>query len=75
MLVDPTERRYDDIAEAIAVVGGSDPTYGYGDVVAKAEALTQFDEPAVRAILTENGDFDGGLPRLPIRPPGTCRSA
>ena len=64
MLVDPTERRYDDIDEAIAVVGRMNPTYGYGDVVAKAEALTQFDEPAVRAILTENGDFDGGLAAL-----------
>jgi pimeloyl-ACP methyl ester carboxylesterase len=64
MLVDPTERRYDDVDEAIAVVGRMNPTYGYGDVVAKAEALTQFDEPAVRAILTENGDFDGGLAAL-----------
>lgn len=64
MLVDPTERRYDDIDEAIGVVGRLNPTYGYGDVVAKAEALTQFDEPAVRAILTENGDFDGGLAGL-----------
>jgi pimeloyl-ACP methyl ester carboxylesterase len=64
MLVDPTERRYDDLAEAISVVGRLNPTYGYGDVVAKAEALTQFDEPAVRAILTENGDFDGGLAGL-----------
>ena len=64
MLVDPTERRYDDIDEAMAVVGRLNPTYGYGDVVAKAEALTQFDETAVRAILTENGDFDGGLSAL-----------
>ena len=64
MLADPTERRYDDVDEAIAVVGRLNPTYGYGDVVAKAEALTQFDEPAVRAILTENGDFDGGLAGL-----------
>ena len=64
MIADPTERRYDDIDEAISVVGGLNPTYGYGDVVAKAEALTQFDEPAVRAILTENGDWDSGLAAL-----------
>jgi len=64
MLTDPTERRYDDVNEAIAVVGRLNPTYGYGDVVSKAEALTQFDEPAVRAILTENGDWDGGLGSL-----------
>jgi pimeloyl-ACP methyl ester carboxylesterase len=64
MMVDPSERRYDDLDEAIGVVGRLNPTYGYGDVVAKAEALTQFDEPAVRAILTENGDWDGGLAAL-----------
>ena len=64
LIADPTERRYDDIGEAIAVVGGRNPTYGYGDVVAKAEALTQFDEPAVRAILTRNGDWDSGLAAL-----------
>jgi pimeloyl-ACP methyl ester carboxylesterase len=33
-------------------------------VVAKAEGLTQFDEAAVRAILTQNGDWDGGLGAL-----------
>ena len=64
MLEDPTERRYDDLDEAIAAVGSAQPMWSYGDVVAKAESLTQFDEPAVRAILTENGDFDGGLGAL-----------
>lgn len=64
MLNDPTERRYDDVGEAIGVVGRLHPTWGYGDVLAKAEGLTQFDEPAVRAILTENGDWDGGLSAL-----------
>jgi pimeloyl-ACP methyl ester carboxylesterase len=64
MLEDPTERRFDDVDEAISAVGGAQPTWSYGDVVAKAESLTQFDERAVRAILTENGDFDGGLAEL-----------
>jgi pimeloyl-ACP methyl ester carboxylesterase len=64
MLSDPSERRYDDVAMAVAVVGAQNPTWSYGDVVAKAEALTQLDEPAVRAILTENGDWDGGLAAL-----------
>jgi pimeloyl-ACP methyl ester carboxylesterase len=64
MLNDPIERRYDDLDEAIAALGGLHPTWPYGDVVAKAEALTQFDEAAVRAILTENGDWDGGLAAL-----------
>jgi pimeloyl-ACP methyl ester carboxylesterase len=64
MLDDPVERRYDDVDEAIGALGRLHPTWPYGDVVAKAEALTQFDEPAVRAILTENGDWDGGLAAL-----------
>jgi pimeloyl-ACP methyl ester carboxylesterase len=61
MIEDPVERAYDDIDEAIAAVGGLYPTWSYGDVVAKAEGLTQFNEGAVRDILTKNGDFDGGL--------------
>jgi pimeloyl-ACP methyl ester carboxylesterase len=61
MLEDPAERRYDDLETALTSVGSLNQTWAYGDVFAKAEALTQADEPAVRAILTENGDWDGGL--------------
>jgi pimeloyl-ACP methyl ester carboxylesterase len=61
MLEDPVERHYDDVDGAMAAVGRLHPTWLFGDVAAKAEALTQFDEPAVRAILTLNGDWDGGL--------------
>jgi pimeloyl-ACP methyl ester carboxylesterase len=64
MLDDPIERHYDDLAESVAAIGGLYPMWIYGDVFAKAEALTQFDEAAVRAILTENGDWDGGLAAL-----------
>ncbi len=64
MLNDPIERHYDDLAEAQAALGGLHPTWPHGDVLAKAEALTQFDDPAVRAILTRNGDWDGGLAAL-----------
>ena len=64
MLEDPVERAYDDLDEAVATVGRLNPTWPHGDVVAKAEGLTQFDEAAVRAILTENGDWDGGLGAL-----------
>lgn len=64
MLEDPTEGAYDDIDEAIATVGRLHPTWPYGDVLAKAEGLTQFDEAAVRDILTKNGDWDGGLGAL-----------
>ena len=64
MLVDPVERHYDNLDDAIRAIGGLYPTWGYGDVVAKAEALTQFDVDAVRAVLTQNGDWDGGLTAL-----------
>jgi len=64
MLDDPVERHYDGLDEAIDALGRHHPTWSYGDVVAKAEALTQFDEPAVRAVLTRNGDWDGGLAAL-----------
>jgi pimeloyl-ACP methyl ester carboxylesterase len=64
MLEDPTEGAYDDIDEAIATVGRLHPTWSYGDVLAKAEGLTQFDEGAVSDILTKNGDWDGGLRSL-----------
>ena len=64
MLEDPVERAYDDLDEAVATVGRLNPTWSHGDVVAKAEGLTQFDEAAVRDILTKNGDWDGGLGAL-----------
>ncbi len=64
MLADPVERKYDDINEAMTAIGRTRPTWPYGDVVAKAEGLTALDEPAVRAVLTQNGDWDGGLADL-----------
>jgi pimeloyl-ACP methyl ester carboxylesterase len=64
MLDDPVERAYDDLGEAIAAVGRLHPTWAYGDIEGKAEALTQLDEAAVRAVLTENGDWDAGLAAL-----------
>jgi pimeloyl-ACP methyl ester carboxylesterase len=64
MLEDPEEHAYENVAEAIAAIGPLNPTWSYGDVVAKAVGLTQFDEAAVRAVLTQNGDWDGGLDAL-----------
>lgn len=64
MLEDPTEHPYDDLDEAVATVGRLNPTWSRGDVLAKAEGITQFDEAAVRDILTRNGDWDGGLGAL-----------
>ena len=61
---DTTERTYDDLAEAIAAVAGAEPDWSPGDVRAKAEALTEIDETAARAILLDNGDWDGGLTGL-----------
>jgi pimeloyl-ACP methyl ester carboxylesterase len=64
MTVDPVERRYDDLDEAIRVIGSTYPSWSYGDVVAKATAMTQVDEQAARAVLLDNGDWDGGLAAL-----------
>lgn len=60
---DPVERRYDDLAEAAEAIRLANPTWSDGDVVAKAEGLTMFDEQAVRAVLRGN-DWDGGLADL-----------
>jgi pimeloyl-ACP methyl ester carboxylesterase len=64
LLENPDDRHYDDVWEAMDAVGRQCATWSYGDVAAKALSLTQFDEPAVRAVLTENGDWDGGLAAL-----------
>jgi pimeloyl-ACP methyl ester carboxylesterase len=64
MLDDPIERHYDDLEQALHAIGGLHPTWPWGDVLAKSEPLTQFDEPAVRDVLTRNGDWDGGLAAL-----------
>jgi pimeloyl-ACP methyl ester carboxylesterase len=64
MADDPVERFYDDLDEAVAALGRAHPTWGWGDVLAKAEALTQFDVEAVRTVLVGNGDWDGGLSSL-----------
>jgi len=64
MVDDPVEGFYDDPDEAVAALGRAHPIWGWGDVLAKAEALTQFDVEAVRDVLTQNGDWDGGLSSL-----------
>ena len=64
MTHDPLERKYDDLAEAIAAIRSVNPGWSDGDIHAKALGLTQFDLGAVEAILLENGDWDGGLGAL-----------
>jgi pimeloyl-ACP methyl ester carboxylesterase len=61
---DPAQRTYDDVDVAIAAVRASEPSWSDGDVRAKAEALVTLDEAAARAVLLENGDWDGGLEEL-----------
>lgn len=61
---DPGERTYDDIAVAAAAIRHGEPDWSEGDVLAKAEALTQLDEAAARSVLLDNGDWDGGLADL-----------
>jgi pimeloyl-ACP methyl ester carboxylesterase len=61
---DPAQRSYDDLDEATAAIRAAEPTWSDGDVHAKAEALIDLDEAAARAVLLENGDWDGGLADL-----------
>jgi pimeloyl-ACP methyl ester carboxylesterase len=68
MLVDPVERKYDDVAEAERAIRAANPAWSDGDVRAKAEGLTLFDEDAVRAVLLDNGTWDGGIGDLRAAP-------
>lgn len=61
---DPTERRYENVGDAIQAVRASGVDWSEGDIRAKAIALTQIDETAVRAIYLENGDYDAGMTAL-----------
>jgi pimeloyl-ACP methyl ester carboxylesterase len=60
----PTERPYDSLEEAVAVVRSENPTWSDGDVLAKARSLTEFNADLVLAVLRGNGDWDGGLAAL-----------
>lgn len=61
MTSDPSELRYPDIETAVATLAEQNPGWSPEDVLAKAEALLQVDEAAARAVLLDNGDWDGGL--------------
>jgi hypothetical protein len=64
MLHDPVEHAYEDVDEAVAALRVANPTWSDGDVRAKANGLAHFDVDAVRAVLLDNGDWDGGLSSL-----------
>jgi pimeloyl-ACP methyl ester carboxylesterase len=61
MASDPSEVSYPDLDTAIREVGRVNPSWPAEDVRAKAEALTELEIEAARAVLLENGDWDGGL--------------
>ena len=61
MASDPSNQPYPDLRTAIDVLAAADPTWPREDVLAKAEALAQLDVDAARAVLLDNGDWDGGL--------------
>ena len=61
---DPTQQPFASLDEAVAAIRAGEPTWTDGDVRAKAEAVTRLDFDAARAVLLENGDWDGGLADL-----------
>jgi pimeloyl-ACP methyl ester carboxylesterase len=63
-VADPGQQPTGDLDEAIAAVRAAEPAWSDGDVRAKAEALLTLDEAAVRAVILDNGDWDGGLADL-----------
>lgn len=64
MADDPLERHHPSLEAALIAVASAYPEWSTGDQFAKAEGLTQVDEGAVRRVLRENGDWDGGLAAL-----------
>lgn len=64
MVDSSTDRPYADLTEAILAVGSENPRWSFEDVRQKADALVRVDPAAARAVLLENGDWDGGLAGL-----------
>jgi pimeloyl-ACP methyl ester carboxylesterase len=64
MAADPSEQTATDMAMLVATLAADNPDWSAGDVRAKAEALSQVNPVAARAILLDNGDWDGGLADL-----------
>ena len=64
MADDPAEVPGADLAATIADLTARNPAWSAEDVRAKAEALMELDVDAARAIVLDNGDWDGGLADL-----------
>jgi len=61
---DPTQQPFETLEDAIATTRAMNPSWSEGDVRAKAVGTMQLDFEAARAVLLENGDWDGGLADL-----------
>jgi pimeloyl-ACP methyl ester carboxylesterase len=61
---DPNQQPFPSLDEAIASIRAAEPSWADGDVRAKAESVMHLDVVAARAVLLENGDWDGGLADL-----------
>jgi pimeloyl-ACP methyl ester carboxylesterase len=64
MVNDPSEMPNRDLATNRDRLAERNPDWPAEDVLAKAEALTQADIEAARAVLLDNGDWDAGLADL-----------
>ncbi len=60
----PGQRPAATLDDAIAAIRSAEPDWDERDVLAKAEAIMVLDFDAVRAVLLDNGDWDGGLTDL-----------
>ena len=67
---EPTERDYATLDEATAAVRAANPDWSEGDILAKAQALTEFTPQLVLDVLLKNGNWDGGMAAL--RDPGAA---
>jgi pimeloyl-ACP methyl ester carboxylesterase len=67
MASDESEVSYPDLETAVREVGRLSPDWSEADVRAKAEALVEVEIEAARAVVLDNGDWDGGLADLTDR--------
>ena len=61
---DPGQQPAATLDDAIAAIRSAEPAWDEREVLAKAEAIIQLDFEAARAVLLDNGDWDGGLADL-----------
>lgn len=61
---DPGQQPVATLEDAIRAIESTEPAWSEGDVRAKAEAVMELDFEAARAVLLDNGDWDGGLADL-----------